>query len=170
MADELGAEGPHELGGAHLVDAEEPPDVAPHEELPVELLALADAGGDGGLAATGEILSAKCPAGRLEAAWTGSRRRCRPGRRPTARCACGPAWVVGVRLRGDEADHGVKPAPYLGERLRADPDRVCRPYLASLDRPSSRAADPWVPTATCDLQFDRIGPERPGRLTSSRRR
>ena len=35
VADELGPEGLHERGGAHLADAEEPLDVAPREELPV---------------------------------------------------------------------------------------------------------------------------------------
>ena len=47
VADELGPEGLHERGGAHLADAEEPLDVAPGEELPVELLELADGVGDG---------------------------------------------------------------------------------------------------------------------------
>ena len=41
VADELGPEGLHERGGAHLADAEEPLDVALGEELPVERLELA---------------------------------------------------------------------------------------------------------------------------------
>ena len=43
----LGPEGLHERGGAHLADARSPLDVAPGEELPVELLELADGVGDG---------------------------------------------------------------------------------------------------------------------------
>ena len=69
-----------------------------------------------------------------------------------------------------KADRVDATASHLGQRLRADPDWVCRPNLASLNRPSSRASGPRVPTATRDLRFDRIGPERPGRLTGSRRR
>ena len=44
-ADELVPEGLHERGGAHLADAEEPLDIAPGEELSVELLELADSVG-----------------------------------------------------------------------------------------------------------------------------
>ena len=47
VAGHLGPEGLHERGGADLGDAEEPFDVAPGEELPVELLELADGVGDG---------------------------------------------------------------------------------------------------------------------------
>ena len=47
VADELGTEGLHEGGGAHLADAEEPLDVPACEERPVELLELADGVGDG---------------------------------------------------------------------------------------------------------------------------
>ena len=47
VADELGPEGLHERGGAHLADAEEPLDIAPDEQIPVELLELADGVGDG---------------------------------------------------------------------------------------------------------------------------
>ena len=47
VPDELAAEGLHERGGAHLADAEEPLDVAPREQGPVELLQLADGVRDG---------------------------------------------------------------------------------------------------------------------------
>ena len=65
VADELGPEGRHEGGGAHLADAEEPLDVAPGEELPVELLELADGVGDGeeppGLRGHREVLTRRRP-------------------------------------------------------------------------------------------------------------
>ena len=48
VADELGPEGLHERGGAHLADAEEPLEVAEREQVPVELLLeLAGGVGDG---------------------------------------------------------------------------------------------------------------------------
>ena len=47
VAGHLGPERLHERGGADLGDAQEVLDVAPGEELPVELLELADGVGDG---------------------------------------------------------------------------------------------------------------------------
>ena len=64
VADELGPQGLHERGGAHLADAEGPLDVPPGEEWSHR-----------GFAGTVEVLSASRRTGRLAAAWTGSRGR-----------------------------------------------------------------------------------------------
>ena len=71
--------------------AEEPLDAPPREQGPVELLELADGVGIArsyrASRARCTVLTAKWPPGRL-AAWTSSRRRRRPARRPAVRRTC----------------------------------------------------------------------------------
>ena len=106
VADELGPEGRHEGGGAHLADAEEPLDVPAREQSPVELLDLADGGGDGekppGLAGTAEVLSAR---GR-RAVWRRGRGRAGDGGRDVDPPADAPVALPGRLCDGLDVGAG----------------------------------------------------------------
>ena len=188
VADDFGAEGPHERGGgAHLVDAEEPPDVAPREGLPVDRAARAGGWRRGWPGATGEWQPARSST--AGGRWAGWRRdgRVRAGGEgrdvdPPRDAPVAPAWAVvgpgsratnritaedrpqaddrvrigfaavAAEVNGSEqapdlpkADRVDETASHLRQRLRADPDRVCRPNLASTGRLPARPARGFRP-------------------------
>ena len=98
-----------------------------------------------------------------------------PGRRPSQDRLCGRGRGGRWERAGTGPPQG-RPrgrdciAPRTATAGGSGPGVPGVPAELGLDRPSSRAAGPRVPTATRDLRFDRIGPERSGRLTGSRRR
>ena len=94
-----------------------------------------------GFAGPVQVLSASRRTGRPVAAWTGSRGRRRPGRRPAVRRACGRDWPAGAVP--DRLEASVSPVARVspGELGRPRPRRRCSASEGSRRAPRRRPAD-----------------------------